>query len=69
MVKVLQGISKNKITKKSILAIGNFDGFHIGHRSIIKAGKQIAKKIKRNLEFLLLILFLTSILQKTITTN
>ena len=69
MVKVLQGISNNKITQKSILAIGNFDGFHIGHQSIIKAGKQIAKKIKRNLEFLLLILFLTSILQKTITLN
>ena len=44
MVKVLQGISNNKITQKSILAIGNFDGFHIGHQSIIKAGKQIAKK-------------------------
>ena len=47
MVKVLQGISNNKITQKSILAIGNFDGFHIGHQSIIKAGKQIAKKNKK----------------------
>ena len=47
MVKVLQGISNNKITQKSILAIGNFDGFHIGHQSIIKAGKQIAKNKKK----------------------
>ena len=49
MVKVLQGISNNKITQKSILAIGNFDGFHIGHQSIIKAGKQIAKKKKKEI--------------------
>ena len=48
MVKVFQNIFKNKITKNSILAIGNFDGFHLGHQSIIKEGKKIARKNKKN---------------------
>ena len=37
---------KNKIIKKSIIAIGNFDGVHRGHQEIFKLGKKIAKKNK-----------------------
>ena len=37
---------KNKIIKNSIIAIGNFDGVHKGHKEIFKLGKKIAKKNK-----------------------
>ena len=37
---------KNKIIKKSIIAIGNFDGVHKGHQDIFRLGKKIAKKKK-----------------------
>ena len=40
---------KNKIIKKSIIAIGNFDGVHKGHQEIFKLGKKIAKRKKKNL--------------------
>ena len=33
-----------KIIKKSVVAIGNFDGIHKGHQKIFKLGKKIAKK-------------------------
>jgi len=33
-------------TKNSILIIGNFDGLHLGHVSIIKEAKKLAKKKK-----------------------
>ena len=36
---------KNKF-KNSAIAIGNFDGFHLGHKKVIKKGKQIAKRNK-----------------------
>ena len=32
--------------KNSAIAIGNFDGFHLGHQRVIKKGKQIAKRNK-----------------------
>ena len=38
---------KNKIIKKSIIAIGNFDGVHKGHQDIFMLGKKIAKKKKK----------------------
>ena len=38
---------KNKIIKKSIIAIGNFDGVHKGHQEIFKLGKIIAKRKKK----------------------
>ena len=38
---------KNKIIKKSIIAIGNFDGVHKGHQDIFRLGKKIAKKKKK----------------------
>ena len=38
---------KNKIIKKSIIAIGNFDGVHKGHQEIFKLGKKIAKRKKK----------------------
>ncbi len=32
--------------KNSAIAIGNFDGFHLGHQKVIRTGKSIAKKNK-----------------------
>ena len=43
---------KNK-HKNSAIAIGNFDGFHLGHQKVIKNGIKIAKK--NNLKFGLLV--------------
>ncbi|MDA0995974.1 MAG: bifunctional riboflavin kinase/FAD synthetase [Proteobacteria bacterium] len=39
---------KNINIKKSVIAIGNFDGVHKGHQEIFKLGKKIAKKNKKN---------------------
>ena len=39
---------KNINIKKSVVAIGNFDGVHKGHQEIFKLGKKIAKKKKKN---------------------
>ena len=38
---------KNINIKKSVVAIGNFDGVHKGHQEIFKLGKKIAKKNKK----------------------
>ena len=37
----------NKIVKKAVIAIGNFDGVHKGHQSIFNLGKKIAKRNKQ----------------------
>ena len=36
---------KNKF-KNSAIAIGNFDGFHLGHQRVIRQGREIAKRKK-----------------------
>lgn len=33
--------------KNAVLAIGNFDGFHLGHRSVINYAVQLGKKLNR----------------------
>ena len=46
-----------KITKEaenSVLVIGNFDGVHLGHQSVINYARKIAKKKKKCYQFLLL---------------
>ena len=37
----------NKIVRKAVIAIGNFDGVHKGHQSIFRLGKKIAKRNKQ----------------------
>ena len=42
-------LNKSKIKKKfknSVIAIGNFDGLHLGHRRVIDQARKKAKKNK-----------------------
>jgi riboflavin kinase/FMN adenylyltransferase len=46
---VYKNLNIKKIHKNSVVAIGNFDGLHVGHRKVLKEAKQRAKK--NNLKF------------------
>jgi len=48
-MKIYKNFNIGNKFKNSAIAIGNFDGFHLGHQRVIKKGKQIAKK--NNLKF------------------
>ena len=52
-MKIYKNFNIGKRFQNSAIAIGNFDGFHLGHQRVIKKGKQIAKK--NNLKFGLMI--------------
>tara|TARA_B100001540_G_C15644487_1_gene568140 strand:+ start:11 stop:919 length:909 start_codon:yes stop_codon:yes gene_type:complete len=45
-MKIYKNFNIEKKFKNSAIAIGNFDGFHLGHQRVIKKGKQIAKRKK-----------------------
>ncbi len=45
-MKIYRHFNIGKKFKNSAIAIGNFDGFHLGHQRVIKKGKQIAKRNK-----------------------
>ena len=49
MVKRLKFYNKfnvSEIHKRSILLIGNFDGFHLGHKKLFKLANKYKKKLK-----------------------
>ena len=52
-MKIYKNFTISKKFKNSAIAIGNFDGFHLGHQKVIKTGKRIAKE--NNLKFGLLV--------------
>ena len=52
-MKIYKNFKIEKKFKNSAIAIGNFDGFHLGHQKVINQGKLIAKK--NNLKFGLLV--------------
>ncbi len=52
-MKIYKNFNIQKKFKNSAIAIGNFDGFHLGHQRVIKKGKQIAKRY--NLKFGLMV--------------
>ena len=52
-MKIYKNFNIGNKFKNSAIAIGNFDGFHLGHQRVIKKGKQIAKK--NNLKFGLMV--------------
>ena len=41
---IYKNLNIKKIHKNSVVAIGNFDGLHIGHQKVLKEAKQKAKK-------------------------
>ena len=46
---IYKNLNIKKIHKDSVVAIGNFDGLHLGHQKVLKEAKQKAKK--NNLKF------------------
>ena len=46
-MKIFRNTSISKNYKDSILAIGNFDGVHVGHKKVLREAFKKAKKIKR----------------------
>ena len=52
-MKIYKNFTISKKFENSAIAIGNFDGFHLGHQKVIKTGKRIAKE--NNLRFGLLV--------------
>jgi len=45
-MKIYKNFNIEKKFQNSAIAVGNFDGFHLGHQKVIKKGKQIAKRNK-----------------------
>ncbi len=45
-MKIYNNLNLNKRFKHSVIAIGNFDGIHLGHQKVLKQAKQKAKKNK-----------------------
>ncbi len=45
-MKIYKNFNISKKFKNSAIAIGNFDGFHLGHQKVIMSGKYLAKKNK-----------------------
>ena len=45
-MKIYNNPNLNQIHTKGVIAIGNFDGLHLGHQRVIKEAKQKAKKYK-----------------------
>ena len=52
-MKIYKNFNIEKKFQNSAIAIGNFDGFHLGHQKVINQGKKAAKK--NNLKFGLLV--------------
>jgi len=45
-MKIYKNANLNKEHHKSVIAIGNFDGIHLGHQKVINEAKKKAKKNK-----------------------
>ena len=46
-MKIFKNTSVTKGYKNSVLAIGNFDGVHVGHKKVLNAAYKKAKEIKK----------------------
>ena len=46
-MKIFKTTSISKSYKNSVIAIGNFDGIHIGHKKVLNAAYKKAKKLKK----------------------
>ena len=45
-MKIYNNTNLNSKYKKAVVAIGNFDGVHLGHQKVLKEAKTMAKKLK-----------------------
>ena len=45
-MKIYNNTNLNIKHKKAVIAVGNFDGLHLGHQKVIKEAKMTAKKLK-----------------------
>ena len=45
-MKIYNNTNLNLKHKKAVLAVGNFDGLHLGHQKVLKEAKIMAKKLK-----------------------
>ena len=43
-MKIYKNLNLNRKHYKGVIAIGNFDGLHLGHQKVINEAKQKAKK-------------------------
>ena len=43
-MKIYNNTNLNLKHKKAVVAIGNFDGVHLGHQKVLKEAKIMAKK-------------------------
>ena len=51
-MKIYNNLKIHNKHKNSVIAIGNFDGLHLGHKKVLKQAKQKAKKINYSLDLL-----------------
>mgnify|MGYP006169320299 CR=1 FL=1 len=47
---IYKNLNIKKIHNNSVIAIGNFDGLHLGHQKVLKQAKEKLKKITQNLD-------------------
>ena len=49
-MKIYNNLDIKKKHKNSIVAIGNFDGIHLGHQKVLDQARQKAKKINYRMD-------------------
>ena len=51
-MKIFNNINITKKFKNAVIAVGNFDGVHLGHKKVLKEAFKKAKQTKRKLGLL-----------------